>query len=208
MDNPPLDREARAAMQAARQAAVDAGAVRANGPQILIATLGYPRAGALLELFAVDPATVRSGAQFIGAALGAGAIEDDSEERTIELAMAEARALAHAETGIEHVLLGIAAQVDSAGAAILAAVNVTLPHARSAVRFLHGELRNWEPPKERAGVDELPLTMTAPLTLDTSEEGQQLARALSERMSPFMDTEGDRLRRVVGIGQGQEQSAS
>src|SRR4051812_29821858 len=112
VDSPPLSDDARAAMRAARQAAADAGWERADGLQVLGATLDYREVTDLLALFSVDPGKLREGATFF-ATHGGTAIEPDSESRIVDLAREEAGTLGHQETGPAHLVLGIARQPSS-----------------------------------------------------------------------------------------------
>jgi ATP-dependent Clp protease ATP-binding subunit ClpA len=110
-------------LKAARQLAVDAGASRASGLQILVATLDRPQATELLALFAMEPGQLRAGAEFLGSH---GADDRDAEEQVVDLARTEAGRLGHADAGPEHLLLAIARRGDAVAAGmILSSVGLT-----------------------------------------------------------------------------------
>jgi hypothetical protein len=198
---PPLNDAARDAMRAARESAIDSGVDRAGGIQILVAAFEQPPAAALLGLFGVEPDELRTAAGFLGQA-GALEADGDAEERTVDLARAEAARLGHETTGPEHLVLGIARQRGSIAAAVVESMGLTLDAAREAVRFLNGQVPDFVPPDATRGAG----TAWSPLEIvDLSEVDVEAARAAVAAMSPFM-TPGAPLVRVVAIGRGLERS--
>lgn len=199
MDRPPLSDEAMDVLRRARAAAAGQGHERAGLDSILIAVADAPTGRRLLELFDADPERTKAGITFI-AGHGGSPQDRDAEERTVDLARDEAASLGHRETGAEHLLLGLARQHGSIASGMLEALGVTLVAAREGVRFLHGELPDWQPPpSEASGGGEA----WSPLMADDSPEAIEAAMAVADAIRPFEAGMG-RLRRVIGVGQVRE----
>lgn len=194
-------------MRRARAAAVERGRQRAEHADILVALLDSDDATRVLGLFVDDPGEIRTGLSFITMYALPWSAETDSEERTVDQARAEAAALGHTSTGPEHLLLGLAGQMEAVTAGLLLALGLSIETARQAVRHVHGEAPDWQPPEEPESLPpaSASMTMRAMNRLVpgiTEEEADSMRDAL---MAPFM-AGSSRLERVVAIGQTAEVS--
>jgi Clp amino terminal domain, pathogenicity island component len=192
---PMLAPDAKDALRRAREVAEARGMRRADAADILVGLLESRDATRLLALFSTDPERIRTALAFL--TLGtARPPDEDAEERTVDLARAEAERLEATEAGSDHLMLGLARQSGSAVASILESVGMTLGAGRDAVRYLHGLLSDWEPPAVRPPAAEAstPLaSMTLPMDPD---DAAQTGRAA---MADF-EVGVSRLIRVIGIG--------
>src|SRR5207244_3129317 len=100
----------------------------------------------LFELFEAEPEKVRAAVTFLSEGGARWEADADAEERTVDLARAEAARLGQGETGPEHLVLALARQQHSLPSGILESMGLTLNSAREAVRFLHGQVPDWQPP--------------------------------------------------------------
>jgi hypothetical protein len=199
MDLPVLNAEARECLRRARGAATERGPNRADLSDILSALVESEPAVRLLELFEAEPDKVRAAVAFMSQ--GASSQTDpDAEERTVDLARAEAARLGQGETGPEHLILALARQQNSLPGGILESMGVTLDSAREAVRYLHGRVPDWQPPTsiQSASSSWAPMEM-----VPGSMSDEDAARMLDMSMTNF-EVGMSALDRVIGIGQANE----
>jgi ATP-dependent Clp protease ATP-binding subunit ClpA len=139
MEEPlPLNSEAKAALDRAREEAAQAGRPAAGVEDLLLA-LGHPGTAAakVLEVAGVEVAKVRAAIDFITE--GAPFFDGESERRTIRFASEEAFLLGDQEVGSEHLLLGVVRQSSSIAAGLLHSLDLPLERARATVPRVRGE---------------------------------------------------------------------
>ena len=200
MDLPPLNTDGNASMRRARATAVDRGLERADPIDVLVGLLGDDSAAIrVLEMFQTVPDMIRTAATFLSAATWPDA---DAEDRIVDLARTEAARLGQDTAGSEHLLLALLRQPNSIAGGVLSSLGVTLDPAREAVRFIHGQVPDWQPPEPPA--DGLPKFASAPMTAVDFEPGEEPFSAVPAQVSPFafdFDIGLSPLQRVVAIGQ-------
>jgi hypothetical protein len=197
MDMPVLNAEAKEALRRARAAATERGLNRAELGDILGALVVSLPAVRLLELFEAEPDKLTAAVSSMSH--GSWQTDPDAEERTVDLARAEAARLGQSETGPDHLVLALVGQQSSLPGVILEAMGVTLDSARDAVRYLHGRVPDWQPPMSLDSS-----TSWAPMeTVPGSMSGEDTARILDMSMTNF-EVGMSVLERVIGIGQANE----
>lgn len=203
MTHPSLNAEASAVLQRARELARQRDVDRADGVDILGALVdGETGATQLLELFKVQPAQILTGTSFVPH--GAGPLgNDETELRTVDLARAESARLGQEETGTEHLLLALLRQPGTVAAVILNSQDVTLDPAREAVRFIHGQVPDWQPPNELASSMAL---SWGPMEAVTDASARELAESMHEAAMSRVEVGLSRLDRVIAIGHAVEAS--
>ena len=202
MDLPVLSSDAEEAIHRARGTAGEHGRKGAALVDILIALLDSQQAVRLLEQFEPEPEKVRRAALFL-TQHGAARHDPDAEERIVHLARSEAGRMGHGETGPEHLVLALAREAGSLAGGILESIGLTLDPAREAVRYLHGQVPDWQPPTNR--LSSATLTLSPIDSADVSMSEADAARMLDTAMVNF-EIGMSRLHRVVAIGQALEAS--
>ena len=199
MDLLALNADANEALDHARARAAERGLNTSNLTDILIALVDSQEAVRLIELFETEPDSVRAASAF----LSQSDIwtDPDAEERTVDLARAEAARLGQSEAGPEHLVLALVRQLNSMPAGILESLGITLDSAREAVRYLHGLVPDWQPPANLNSLVALKSAPTEGSPGPISEE--DAARRLDMSMTNFEVGMGA-LDRVIGIGQATE----
>lgn len=203
MDVPALRADANASLQRARTVDFERGLARAELSDILVALMEDAGVARLLEMFKVEPDQIRSATTFL--TQGPTWLTDsDAEERTVDLARAEAARLGQDEAGSEHLLLGLLRQPDSVPGGILTSLGVTLDSAREAVRYIHGQVPDWERPEAPSSVFAIaPLTA---LEFDPDGPHHEDAVRMLEASMDLVEVGMSPLDRVIGIGQAAEAS--
>jgi hypothetical protein len=196
VENPALNPEGKEALRRARAIANGKGFDRADVPHILMALLDSRRPNELLGFFGAEPDRLREGLAVLTSDSD-WQVDPDAEARTVELARIEAAQLGQPQTGPEHLLLGIVRQSGSMPAVLLGqAYGMRLTAVRDAVRFLNGQLPEWQPPVVASGL----MWNSSPVVVDTVLSENAVSRHLPGHVG------SSPLRRVVAIGQGQMSS--
>jgi hypothetical protein len=200
MDLPVLNGEAKEALRRARAAAIERGLNRADLSDILGALLESEQAVRLVELFEAEPDKIQAAVAFMSEGTSWQSHPDpDAEERTVDLARAEAARLGQDETGPDHLILALVRQQNSMPGGILESMGLTLDSAREAVRYLHGLVPDWQPPTSLNSA-----TSWAPMEMvPGSMSEEDAARMLDMSMTNF-EVGMSALDRVIGIGQANE----
>ncbi len=201
MDLPVLNAEAKEALRRARAVASERGLNPADLTDILGALVDSKPAVRLLELFDAEPDKVRAAVAFIMSQGAPWLTDADAEDRTVDLARAEAARLGQDETGPEHLILALVRQQNSMPAGLLESMGLTVDSAREAVRYLHGQVPDWLPPTSLQSAFSWAPMEAVPGSM--SEE--DAARMLDMSMGNF-EVGMSALDRVVGIGQAVEAS--
>lgn len=204
MDFPALSGDASQALDRARGLARERGSDRAETVDVLLALLESPQAVRLLELFGGEPEPLRAGLTFI-LQRPAWQTDADAEDRTVDLARAEADRLGQAEAGSEHLLLALVREPGSVASGLLYSMGMTLDSARQAVRYLHGQVPGWQRPP----ATEVPSRVTAWAPMEAVPSSMFPDVDTAEMLDVAMDLGEVHLSplvRVIGIGQGVKSS--
>ncbi len=203
MDLPALSADANASLRRARTVGSERGLARAELSDILVALMDDTGVVRLIELFEVEPDKIRTATTF--RTQGPTWLTDaDAEERTVDLARTEATRLGQDEAGSEHLLLALLRQSNSVPGGILESLGMNLDSAREAVRYLNGQVPDWQQPHgETSAFAIAPLTA---MEFDPDGPHHEDAVRMLEASMGLVEVGMSPLEQVVGIGQVAEAS--
>ena len=192
-ERPRLTDEANQTLKRARALANMQGHDRASSLELLNAFVEGGRARELLALF--GPHTDRLPKAISFASDNMDWPRDSAfEETAVELARDEAARLGHSDTGSEHLMLGVLRTRQTLGTAILESLGTTLDSAREAVRYMHGDVADWESPGDPS-VSVSRAAMKFAGSVPPEEMARLAKRAEVAHLGPGA------LERVIAIGQ-------